>query len=191
MILSSRISGVFEVIGAFLWREGLEQLADCRAEGFNGARGAFSQQVFELGKDLFDGVQVRRVFWQEEQLITGRANELAHGFAFVAAEIVDDDDVTGLQGGDEDLLDLGPEAVPVDGTVEHPWSLDPVVAQGGQESRGHRPAVRGLGVESQDASRPTQWITVLMPTPNWAAAPRRDIPPLSTAATTRSRRSSE
>ena|SRR6266511_401040 len=74
MILSSRISGVFEVIGAFLWREGLEQLADCRAEGFNGARGAFSQQVFELGKDLFDGVQVRRVFWQEEQLSAGRAN---------------------------------------------------------------------------------------------------------------------
>src|SRR6266513_5025198 len=48
MILSPRVSGVFEVIGAFLWREGLEQLADCRAEGFNGARGAFSQQVFEL-----------------------------------------------------------------------------------------------------------------------------------------------
>ncbi len=68
MILSPRVSGVFEVIGAFLWREGLEQLADCRAEGLNGARGAFSQQVFELGKDLFDGVQIRRVFRQEEQL---------------------------------------------------------------------------------------------------------------------------
>jgi hypothetical protein len=40
-------------------------------------------------------------------------------------------------------------------------------------------------------SRRTQWITVLMPTPNWAAAPRRDIPPFSTAATTLSRRSSE
>src|SRR6266566_5021768 len=51
MILSPRVSGVFEVIGAFLWREGLEQLADCRAEGLNGARGAFSQQVFELGKE--------------------------------------------------------------------------------------------------------------------------------------------
>src|SRR6266699_1924385 len=129
MILSPRVSCVFEVIGAFLWREGLEQLADCRAEGLNGARRAFSQQVFELGKDLFDGVQVRRVFRQEEQLGAGRANELAHGFAFVAAEIVDDDDVVGLQGGDEDLLDVGPEALPVDWAVKNPWSLDPVVAQ--------------------------------------------------------------
>src|SRR6266487_2804520 len=109
MILSSRISGVFEVIGAFLWREGLEQLADCRAEGFNGARGAFSQQVFELGKDLFDGVQVRRVFWQQAQLSSGLANELAHVFAFVAPVVVDDDDATALRGGPEALLDLGPE----------------------------------------------------------------------------------
>src|SRR6266702_4305807 len=142
MILSPRVSGVFEVIGAFLWREGLEQLADCRAEGLNGARGAFSQQVFQLGKDVFDGVQIRRVFRQEEQLGAGRANEVAHGFAFVAAEIVDDDDVVGLQGGDEDLLDVGPEALPVDWAVKNPWSLDPVVAQGGQEGRGPPPAVR-------------------------------------------------
>ena len=155
MILSPRVSGVFEVIGAFLWREGLEQLADCRAEGLNGARGAFSQQVFQLGKDLFDGVQIRRVFRQEEQLGAGRANELAHDFAFVAAEIVDDDDVVGLQGGDEDLLDVGPEALPVDWAVKNPWSLDPVVAQGGQEGRGPPPAVRDLGVEPHAAGRPS------------------------------------
>src|SRR5216684_938670 len=95
MILSPRVSGVFEVIGAFLWREGLEQLADCRAEGLNGARGAFSQQVFQLGKDLFD--------W----------------------------------------------------AVKNPWSLDPVVAQGGQEGRGPPPAVRDLGVEPHAAGRPS------------------------------------
>src|ERR1700694_5089963 len=113
MILSPRVSGVFEIIGAFLWPEGLEQLADCGAEGFNGARGAFSQQVFELGKDLFDRVQVRRIFRQEEQLGAGGPNELAHGFAFVAAEIVQDDDVAGLQGWDEYLFDVGPEASPI------------------------------------------------------------------------------
>src|SRR5207302_1868241 len=147
------------------------------------------------------------------------------------------DDVAGLQGGDEDLLDVGPEALAVDRAVENPWRRDAVVAQGGQEGRGPPPAVRDLGVEPHAAGRPspqrrhvglgpglvddgqarcspaialglcppilpgatlpvrrsrrTQLITVLMPTPNCAAARRRDIPLFSTAATTRSRRSRE
>src|SRR6266487_3433894 len=75
MILSPRVSGVFEVIGAFLWREGLEQLADCRAEGLNGARGAFSQQVFELGKETCSmGFRSGEYF--------GRKNSLADGVRF-------------------------------------------------------------------------------------------------------------
>src|SRR5260370_27393530 len=81
MILSPRVSGVFEVIGAFLWREGLEQLADCRAEGLNGARGAFSQQVFEPGKGLFDGVQSRGGFRRGEQRCAWRAHRLPRGLA--------------------------------------------------------------------------------------------------------------
>src|SRR5438034_10482129 len=61
----------------------------------------------------------------------------------------------GFKVGDEDLLDLGPEAVPVDRAVEHPWSLDPVVAQGGQEGRGPPPAVRDLGGKPHAAGRPS------------------------------------
>jgi hypothetical protein len=36
----------------------------------------------------------------------------------VTAEIVHDDDVAGMKRGDEDLFDIGPEALTVDGTVE-------------------------------------------------------------------------
>jgi hypothetical protein len=74
--------------------------------------------VLDLGEDLLDRVQVRRVFRQEEELGPGRANELAHGFGFVAAEIVHDDDVAGTKRGNEDLLDIGPEALIVDWAVE-------------------------------------------------------------------------
>ncbi len=35
---------------------------------------AFRRQVFELGEDLFDRVQVGRVFGQEEELGAGRAD---------------------------------------------------------------------------------------------------------------------
>jgi hypothetical protein len=53
-----------------------------------------------------------------EELGTGRTNELAHGFAFVAAEIVHDHDIAGAKRGGEDLLDIGREALTVDRTVE-------------------------------------------------------------------------
>jgi hypothetical protein len=42
------------------------------ADGFDGARGGLAQEVFELGEDLPDRVQVRRVFGQEEELGPGR-----------------------------------------------------------------------------------------------------------------------
>ena len=92
----------------------------CRrtADGFDGAHGDLAQEVLDLGEDLLDRVQVRRVFRQEEELGAGGADELAYNFGLVTAEIVHDYDVAGMKRGDEDLFDIGPEALTVDGTVE-------------------------------------------------------------------------
>ncbi|MSO93518.1 MAG: N-acetyltransferase [Rhodospirillales bacterium] len=62
-------------------------------EAWTSARGGLAQQVLELGEDLFDGVQVWGVFWQEEQLGAGRSDGLTNGLSLVAPEIVDQDDV--------------------------------------------------------------------------------------------------
>lgn len=86
------------------------------ADGFDGAHGDLAQEVLDLGEDLLDRVQVRRVFRQEEELGAGGADELAYGFGSVTAEIVHDYDVAGMKCGDEDLFDIGPEALTVDGT---------------------------------------------------------------------------
>jgi hypothetical protein len=51
---------------AFFGAEELENFADGEANRFNGSGGGFSEEVLELGKDLLDRVQVRRVFWQED-----------------------------------------------------------------------------------------------------------------------------
>ncbi len=53
----------------------------------------------------------------------------------------------GCRAWEEDLLDVGSEALAVDRAVEDPWRIDPVVAQGGQEGRGLPVAVRDLGGE--------------------------------------------
>src|SRR5271166_3787192 len=102
MISALRISGVFEVVGAFLGCEGSEEFTDCCA----------------------------------------------------AAEIVHDDNVARLQGRDEDLLHIGPEALAIDRTVEKPGCGNSVVAQGGDKGRRLPATVRDLGLEPGAAKRP-------------------------------------
>jgi hypothetical protein len=107
-----------------------EDFADCDADGFGRARGGLPQQVLELGEDLFDWVQVRRVFRQEEELGPGCPDELAHRFGFVTTEIVHDHGVAGAKRGDEDLLDIDREALTVDWTVEYRAMIHEVFAPG-------------------------------------------------------------
>lgn len=52
------IARICEIVGAFFWGEGLESFADGGADRFDGSSGSLSEQMLELGKDLFDGVQV-------------------------------------------------------------------------------------------------------------------------------------
>src|SRR5215204_6140537 len=113
------------------------------------------RRCLSLAKTCSIGFKSGEIFWQEDQLGAGRADELAYGFALVAAEIVHDDDVARLQGGDEDPLDVSSEVFAVDWAIEDPWSVNPVMAQGGQESRGLPVAVWDLGVESLATLRPS------------------------------------
>jgi hypothetical protein len=83
-----------------------------------GRAAALRNKCLSLAKTCSIGVQVRRVFRQEEELGPGCADELAHRFGFVTTEIVHDHDVAGAKRGDEDLLVIDPEALTVDWTVE-------------------------------------------------------------------------
>jgi hypothetical protein len=59
----------FEIVGAFVGGEGVEELADGSVDGIDGSGGSLSEQMVELGKDLFDQVQSGEYF--------GRKNSLA------------------------------------------------------------------------------------------------------------------
>src|ERR1700681_206054 len=72
----------------------------------------------------------------------------------MAAEIVHNDDVTRLQGREENSLDVNCEALTVDRAVENPWCLDPIAAQCGQEGCGLPVSVRDLGREAGAARCP-------------------------------------
>lgn len=67
---------------------------------------------------------------------TDGADRGADGLALVAAEIIHDHDVAGLEGRHEELPDVGEKAAAVDGAIEDARCGDAIVPQGGQE--GHR-----------------------------------------------------
>ncbi len=74
--------------------------------------------------------------------------------ALVRAEIVHDDNVAGSQRWHQQLLDIGPEALTVDRSVDDAGRRDPVVPEGRKE--GHRApmAVRDLSPEREPTSPP-------------------------------------
>src|SRR5229473_6548605 len=102
MILSGcSISRVFEVVGAFFWGEGFEELSDALPGRLDGSLVGFPEQRLEFGEELLDRVEVRAVLGQEDQVCAGAADGAPDCGSFVAAEIVHDHDLPGLERGDE------------------------------------------------------------------------------------------
>jgi hypothetical protein len=114
----------------------------------------FSHQVFQLGKDLLDRVQIGRIWRQEKELGASGSDSASDGGLFVAGQIVHDDDVAGRQGRHEALLDIVGEALGVDRLVEHAGRVDPVATQGREEGHGPPVAVGRLGMEPLPDRRP-------------------------------------
>ena len=87
--------------------------------------------------------------------LPGRPDRGTHGLALVAAEVIENDDVGRLQRGDEDIFDVETEQLAVDRTIDDPWRVDPIVAQGSEE--GHRlpMTIRRLGFEPSAPDAPS------------------------------------
>jgi hypothetical protein len=88
-----------------------------RPSGLDGARIGVAQQGFQLGEDPLDWVEIGRIARQKEQLGAGRSDRMANGPAFVAPQIVDDDDIAGAERCQE-LFNISAEADPVNRLVE-------------------------------------------------------------------------
>ena len=121
-------------------------MADLSPGGFDVAGLGLSHQVLELGEDLFDGVEVGAVGRQEDQVSAPGSDGGAGGLGFVAAEVVQNDDIAWREGRGEDLLDIEEEEFAVDRAVDHPGRIDAVMAQGGDEGQGLPVAVGRIGL---------------------------------------------
>jgi len=130
-------------------------MANRGGDGVEASRCSFAQEVLQLGEELFDRIEVGRVFRQEEQLGAGGTNGTSDRVPLVAAEIVHHDDVARSQGWDEDLLDIEAERLAVDRTGEQPWRLDAIVPERGEEGHGFPAPLRYFRAEPLSARSPS------------------------------------
>jgi len=132
-----------------------------------------AQQLFELGPCLFDGVQVRRVRRQVEQLGSCRFNSFAHSFDLVRTEIVHDYHVANAQFRAQDLIQIGEEYLPIRGRFDGHGGDHAARADGAQNGEDFPSAVGG-GFMNARASRTARVTGPLHPP---GALPcRRDLP---------------
>ena len=126
----------------------MQECAKSLPEGLDGTLSGLAHEGFYFGECLLDGVEIRRVFGQEEQLGSSLADGGADGFSLVASEVVHDDDVAFLERRDKTLFDIGQEAFRIDGTVDHARGGQAVDAQGAHEGQGFPVPVRNLGKQA-------------------------------------------
>ena len=122
---------------------------------------AFRSRLFELGEDLLDRIEVGGSISAEHQTHPGVADRPSHGLCLVRADIVEDHDVARLEGGREELFDIGVEAFAVD-RPEQAGRLDAITTQGRQESRGLPVAMGNLVHEPFALRRPAAQTVMLV-----------------------------
>jgi hypothetical protein len=84
--------------------DGSDGLRDRRFQLIENAGLHSSQELFQLGPGLLDGIEVGRVGRQVQQLRAAAFQQPAHSFDLVRAQIVEDNDVARLQPWSEHLF---------------------------------------------------------------------------------------
>ena len=84
------------VIAAFVFGKAFDELAAASPEVKHGAFSSTADEPFELGKDLFDGIEIGTVRRQVDESRTDGFDCLANPSDLVCAEVVEDHDVAPL-----------------------------------------------------------------------------------------------
>jgi hypothetical protein len=115
------------------------------------------QDVLEFGEDLLDRIEIGAVGRQEDHVRSHGADRGARRLALVASEIVENDDVAGVERRGEDLLDVSREALAIDRPIEDAGRIDPVATQGSDEGQRLPVTVRDIRPEPRASCAPAPY----------------------------------
>jgi len=133
-----------DVVGAFFRGEEVQGTADEIPECIDGSGLSFPQQFFEFGEGHLDRIEIGAVGWQEQEARASAGDKTRRFIALVARQIVEDYRVVFAQSGDENLLDIGEEALGVDRPVEHKGCNQPLAGEASEKRRGLPMTIRGM-----------------------------------------------
>jgi hypothetical protein len=125
-----------DVACAFVWGEVFEEPADGCPEFLDSAFSGVAQEAFEFRERQLDRIKVWAVGRQVKKACAGGFDCLTHAAHLVRAQVVEHDDIAGLEFPDEELLGVGEEGGTVDCPVQHQRGDEAGCAQTGQEGGG-------------------------------------------------------
>ena len=114
-----------DVVATLAGGKARQTLAEEWPECVDRSTAGLANDGFECGEAQLDRVEVGAVGRQEPSGRAGRFNGGPPAGDRVGGEIIGDDDVAGLQRGDEDLFDVGEEAGPVHRAIPDPGGGEP------------------------------------------------------------------
>jgi hypothetical protein len=152
--LYGSIAGISKIVSAFGWREGIKDLANRSPSVGDGSRLGLPHEVFELGEELFNRIEIWTIGRQEEEVCAGLSDGVTNSFSFVAAKIVEDHDVTATERRDEDLLHIEGEELTIDWSIDDPGGIDAIDPKRSDEGEGFPMTVGDASLEALTARAP-------------------------------------
>lgn len=150
------ISGSLEVVTAFGDGEEVADVAESLRHGVEAAGGPFSQQRLEFGEGHLDRVEIGRIGRQEQEPSTTRFDQVFGPFAFMEADVVENDDIARRQGRGELRFDPGVEDAPVHRRIDDPRRNHPMRSQASDEGLGFPGAERRMTAVASPLLRPSR-----------------------------------
>ena len=133
-----------KVVVALVGGEAREAVAEQRPEGLDRSTPGRPQNGLQFGKAEFDGIEVGAIRGQVPEHGPGRLNERADASDVMRRQVVGHHDVAHVQRGDENLVDIGEEALAIHRAIQHTGGRETGDPEGGDEGARLPVALRGV-----------------------------------------------
>lgn len=125
-----------------------------RRDVFEGAWPRRTEKRFQLGKRLFNRIEVGTIRRQKPKRGARRPNRGEHLGLAVHREVIQDDHIAAVQGRHEDLLDVGEKTRVIDRPIEDSGRGEPLGPQRRHHGVGFPVAIGGVIVQAMAAQTP-------------------------------------
>lgn len=109
---------------------------------------------FEFGEGHFDRIEIGTVWRQEEEPCPSLLEDGLGFFAFMAGEIIENDDITRFESWGELRLDVGLEDSAVHGAIDDPGCGQTIAPQSGDKGLSAPMSEGRMGFQALSAPRP-------------------------------------